>query len=123
MNSFIKRAQKIRDVSDSTVNYWERIIRNQIAPYSIANQKTNSIVHSDIVNYILELEEHGISKSLQKKAYNMLTMFFSDYYQEQPYINPVYSMKFKTGTQKVEIAQIMNLETTRKSKTRKGLFV
>ena len=108
MNSFIKRAQKIRDVSDSTFNYWERIIRNQIAPYSIANQKTNSIVHSDIVNYILELEEHGISKSLQKKAYNMLTMFFSDYYQEQPYINPVYGMKFKTGTQKVEIAQIMN---------------
>ncbi len=94
----------------STIEYLNRVLRKQIEPYELANMNVQEVEHEDVLNYIMELNEDGVSKAMQKKAYNVLTGFFADYYRKSPALNPAYGIKFASGVKKVEISQIMNDE-------------
>lgn len=94
----------------STIEYLNRVLRNQIEPCEIANMDVKEIEHEDILNFIQELVERGVSQAMQKKAYNVLTGFFSDYYKKNPAANPAYGIKFSSTVTKVEISQILNDE-------------
>lgn len=94
----------------STIEYLNRVLKNQIEPYEIADMLVSEVEHDDVVDFIRDLSEAGVSVAMQKKAYNVLTGFFSDYYDRNPLHNPAYGLKFSTGIKKVDIAQIMSDE-------------
>lgn len=107
---FNERTAITKRNSPATIEYLNRVLKNQIEPYGIAKMKVKDVEHEDILDYIKDLAADGVSEAMQKKAYNVLTAFFSDYYKQNPFHNPTFGLKFSSGIRKVEVAQIMNDE-------------
>ncbi len=110
IRTYNHRTAVIKKNKPSTIEYLNRILKNQIEPYTIADMLPQEVRHEDIIDYMRELAEAGVSEAMQKKAYNVLTGFFSNYYERNPFHNPAYGIKFESGIKRVEVAQIMNDE-------------
>lgn len=99
---------RIKGNKESTICYLNQYLRCHIFPYGIAKKKVDEVTHDDVVNWVDELKKKGKSESVQKKAYNVMSSFFSYYYRDTPSKNPASGLHFEQRGKEVEADQILN---------------
>lgn len=99
---------RIKGNKESTICYLNQYLRCHILPYNIAKKEIDKVTHDDVVAWVDELKEKGKSESIQKKAYNVMSSFFSYYYRDTPSRNPASGLHFEQRGKEIEADQILN---------------
>jgi len=92
------------------------IIRNLIEPYPIAKKKVDGIRRSDIQKWIGTIRKTK-SENRCKKAYNILTDFYTNYYCNEVnvnYPNPAYGFKFSIAKSKADPTKVFDNQETKR---------
>lgn len=91
------------------------IVKNLIEPYPIGKKKVDEVKRSDIKQWLTTLRKTK-SENRCKKAYNILTDFYTNYYCNEVninYPNPAYGFKFNVAKSKADPMKIFDDEETR----------
>lgn len=102
------QTDKIKGNKESTICYLNQYLRCHILPYPIANKEVGEITHADVTEWVDQLKKAKKSESVQKKAYNVMSSFFSYYYRDTPSRNPASGLHFEQHGKEIEADQILN---------------
>lgn len=90
------------------------LIRNMVEPYNLGKKKVNEVQRSDVSRWIADIRKgHGENRC--KKAYNLLTDFYTNHYcvtEDIDYPNPAYGFKFSVPKSKADPMRIFDNDET-----------
>lgn len=90
------------------------LIRNMIEPYDIGKKQVNEIQRSDISEWIATIRKKS-GENRCKKAYNVITDFYTNYYcmtENINYPNPAHGFKFSVQKSKADPMRIFDNDET-----------
>lgn len=102
------QTDKIKGNKESTICYLNQYLRCHILPYRIATKEVGEVTHADVTEWVDQLRSAKKSESVQKKAYNVMSSFFSYYYRNEPAKNPASGLHFEQKGKEIEADQILN---------------
>lgn len=91
------------------------IIRNLIEPYPIGKKKVDAVQRSDVKDWLGTIRKTK-SENRCKKAYNVLTDFYTNYYCNEVnvnYANPAYGFKFNVKKSKADPMKVFDNDETK----------
>ena len=109
----LKKEEK--NLKRSSIKDKHELIKNMVEPYEIGKMQVDKIKRSDISEWI-QLIRKDKSENRCKKAYNLITDYYSNHYCTNVninYPNPAYGFKFSVAKSKADPLQIFDNSETR----------
>lgn len=105
-----------RTLKRSSIKDKREIIKNLIEPYAIGAMSVDRIKRTDISEWLQQIRKDK-SENRCKKAYNLITDYYNNYYcteVEINYPNPAYGFKFSVAKSKADPLKIFDNDETKK---------
>lgn len=115
LKAYAVKKQQDMDLKLGSIKDKNDLIRNLIQPYELGKMQVNEVKRSDVSKWIAAIrKEKGENRC--KKAYNILTDFYTNHYcvtENINYPNPAYGFKFSVAKSKADPMKIFDNEETR----------
>lgn len=98
----------------SSIKDKKEIVKNLIEPYKLGKMEVDKIKRSDVSEWLRTIRKEK-SENRCKKAYNLLTDYYSNYYCNTinvNYSNPAYGFKFSIAKSKADPMRIFDNDET-----------